>query len=689
MRKGTKKGNNYKEINREISWLSFNERVLQEAQDKSVPLVQRIRFLGIFSNNRDEFHKVRVATVQRMAALPKKDKAKLPYNPDELLEQIKEIGLYQDRSFQNTFKKLVKELESESIYMLDESKLSKEQKLFVSEQFEEKVRGSLVPINIDNREYLPEVKDNTIYFAVLCEQNGKKAQKFIIEIPAKEIGRFVVLPTSDKKKNLILIDDLIRFNLKSIFKIFEFDKISAYTFKVIRDAELDIEDDISESWMEKLSKSIKNRKDGDPVRFVHDKNMPKVLLNAILKRLEISSNKNIIASGRYHNFRDFMSFPDFGMKKLVYEKLPPLPHPRLKKAISVLNEIKKRDILLSYPYQSFQHLIDLLREAAIDPNVRKIKINLYRVAKNSRVINALINAVSNGKEVSVIVELTARFDEKNNIKVSEKLSEAGCQVIHGVQGLKVHSKLILIERVVRNKKQLYAHIGTGNFHEGTAQIYGDYSYLTANDDLCQEVEKVFEFFEANYKRFTYRKLLVSPFNSRRRLMLLMTNEIRNAKKGLRAEITLKMNNLVDEGLVKKLYEASQAGVKIRMIIRGICSLIPGVKGLSENIEIYSIVDRFLEHARVMIFHNAGDEIVLIGSADWMTRNIDHRIEVLCPVLDESIQKQLKEHLEIQFNGNVKARVLNRTLNNKYRKQEGDVFHSQMKTYEYFKKLTKA
>lgn len=689
MKKGQRKANSYREINREISWLSFNERVLQEAQDKSVPLVQRIRFLGIFSNNRDEFHKVRVATVQRMAALPKKDKNKLPVHPDELLEQIKEIGLYQDRAFQDTFKKLMKELESENIFVLDETKLNKAQKIFVSEKFEDRVRGSLVPINIDNRQYLPEVKDNTIYFAVLCEQSGKKSQKFIIEIPAKQIGRFVVLPSEEGKKNLILLDDLIRFNLKSIFKIFEFEKISAFTFKIIRDAELDIEDDISESWMEKLSRSIKNRKDGDPVRFVYDKEMPKVLLDAILKRLEIPSNKNVIASGRYHNFRDFMSFPDFGEKVLVYDKLPPVAHPRLKKAVSVLSEIKKKDILLSYPYQSFQHLVDLLREAAIDPNVRKIKINLYRVAKNSRIINALINAVSNGKEVTVIVELTARFDEKNNIKVSEQLSEAGCQVIHGVQGLKVHSKLILIERYVRNKKQLYTHVGTGNFHEGTAQIYGDYSLLTAHEDICQEVEKVFEFFEANYKRFTFRKLLVSPFNTRRRLMLLITNEIRNAKKELPAEIILKINNLVDEGLVKKLYEASQAGVKIKLMVRGICSLIPGVKGLSENIEAYSIVDRFLEHARVMVFHNAGDEIFLLGSADWMTRNIDHRIEVLCPVLDKTIQQQLREHLEIQFKGNVKARILDSKLSNTYRKSDEEVLQAQMETYIYFKKLTKA
>ncbi len=677
-------------INREISWLSFNERVLQEANDPSVPLIERIRFLGIFSNNRDEFFRVRVATLERLNDLGKSGKSHLGYDPEDVLSQIQEIVLNQERTFGKIYRYLRKELEKHEIYIIAEDKLNTEQGEFVKSYFEREVRGTLVPIMISKKQDLPKLKDNAIYLAVKLNTKDKKQPIYsIIEIPSLVLPRFLVLPNSEGKKYVMLLDDILRYNLEQIYHIFEFTSFEAYTFKITRDAELDIDDDLSTSWIEKLASSLKERKTGAPVRFVYDEAMPEDLLKILLNKLGVKNMDHLSPGARYHNFKDFMDFPNVGAKNLRNKKLPPSKHAFLESSKSILDAILKKDILLSYPYQSFSYIIDLLREAAIDPKVTRIQINLYRVAKRSKIINALINAVRNGKEVNVVLELTARFDEENNIKWSRKLQDEGVRIIHGVPGLKVHSKLILIDKKSKNGKvQQIAHIGTGNFHEGTANLYGDYSLLTSDSKIASEVGKLFEFFEVNYKRTLYRHLVVSPFNVRRRLNLLINNEIRNAKNGKKAKIILKLNNLVDELLIKKLYEASNAGVKIKLIIRGICSLVPDVKGQSENIEAYSIVDRFLEHARVMVFHNSGDSVYLLGSADWMTRNLDKRVEVLVPVYDKSIQEEIQLMLDMQMKDNVKRRLIDKKLSNKYVHDDGPEFRSQIEQYKYFKSLVK-
>jgi polyphosphate kinase len=676
-------------VSRDISWLSFNERVLQEADDNNVPLIERMRFLGIFSNNRDEFFRVRVAAIRRMREMGRKGNELLGEDPEKLLDKIQNIILKQEKLFNKVYLKIRKELSEKRIFIINENQLSKNQTEFLQDYFKFQIRPALVPIIIDRKTPDIYIKDKAIYLGVKFYKKGaeNKARYALIEIPSQVINRFIELPSdSETDTYIILLDDVIRLSLPVIFKIFPFDVIEAYNFKMTRDAELDLDQDINAGFLEKMEKSLSERKKGEPVRFVYDREMPEDLLNALLKKLNLTDLENIIPAGRYHNFKDFMSFPAGNGKGLLYEPLPPLEHPLLKDQRSYLDVISKQDILISYPYQQFSYIINLLREAAIDPRVRSIKINLYRVSKNSRIINALISAAQNGKEVIVVVELQARFDEENNIRVSNKLQEAGAKVIFGVPGLKVHSKLILISRKETKGLRFYTHIGTGNFHEGTARVYGDHSLLTANQDIGRELSKVFEFFALNYKRATFKHLMVSPFNQRRKFIALIQNEIINQRAGKPSGITLKLNNLVDESMIRKLYEAASEGVPIKMMIRGICSLIPGVKGLSENIEAYSVIDRFLEHARVIVFQNAGDPLYFISSADWMTRNLDFRVEVTTPVYDTQIQKELKEILDIQFSDNVKCRIIDRKESNSYKKQNGNPeLRSQMELYYYFKK----
>lgn len=682
---------NFPYISRDLSWLSFNERVLQEAEDTNVPLIERARFLGIFSNNRDEFFRVRVAAIRRMRDLGKQGEHLLHDNPQKLLNSIHKTVLKQEKKFTKVYNQIRKELAEQNIFIVNEQQLSLAQETFLDDYFKLTVRPTLVPIMIDRNTPDITLKDKAIYLCVKFFKNGHedKAKYALIEIPAQVLSRFVILPSPAKSETyIILLDDVIRRSLHSIFRVFQFDEIVAYNFKMTRDAELDIDNDISAGFMEKMSKSLSDRKRGAPVRFVYDKEMPEDMLKALMKKLNLTDIENIIPAGRYHNFKDFMGFPASGTAKLSYETLPPLEHPDLRDQRSYIDVIAKKDVLISYPYQQFSYIINLLREAAIDPSVKSIHINLYRVAKESRIINALLSATQNGKQVTVVVELQARFDEENNIRISTKLQEAGARVIFGVPGLKVHSKLILINRKEGKTNRLYAHIGTGNFHEGSAKIYGDHSLLTANTDITKEVAKIFEFMELNYKRATYKHLFVSPFNQRRRLVSLINNEIENAEKGLPAYITLKLNNLVDESMIRKLYEASQAGVKIRMMIRGICSLVPGVKGVSENIEVYSVIDRYLEHARVMVFANGGKELFFLSSADWMTRNLDHRIEVTTPVYCKHLQKELSEILDIQFKDNVKCRLMNKHQDNTYLETNGTPIRSQMELYKYFKSKLK-
>lgn len=676
-------------INRELSWLSFNERVLQEAGDERVPLIERLRFLGIYSNNLDEFYRVRVATLRRLIDYSKENQGELAYDPGKLLKKISKIEKQQQEQFSAIYANLLKELEKSNIFILNENQLSPEQGDYVKRFFREKVRPNLFPIMIRNFRRSSFLRDRAIYLVVHLHHSQKKVKddSALIRVPATSVSRFVILPESNNKHFIILLDDVIRYNLAEIFSIFDHDLFKAYTIKLTRDAELDLDNDISKSFMERMSDSLKQRKTGRPVRFIYDETMPGFLLKNLSERLKISEKDYMTPGGRYHNFKDFMEFPNVGSNTLEYPAAPALPHPILEGSKSILAAVRQRDIMLHFPYQSFRYIIDLLREASIDPAVRSIKMTIYRVAKNSNVINALINAARNGKSVTVFLELQARFDEEANIIWSEKMQEEGVKIIHGVPGLKVHSKLMLIRRKEGNKSVLYANIGTGNFNEQTAGLYGDDSLLTCNPQITQEVDRVFGLFEKTwYGMVNFRHLIVSPFKTRKFIVQQIDNEIKNAKSGKPAALFLKLNSLVDEAVVKKLYQASMAGVKCRLIVRGICVLVPGIESLSHNIEAISIVDRYLEHSRVFIFHNQGDEKYFITSADLMTRNLDHRIEVGCPVLDEEIKTELRQMLELQWSDNVKARIIEEKQQNKYRLPEtGQVLvRSQDAIYQFLK-----
>ena len=654
-------------INRDLSWLSFNARVLQEAEDPNVPVLERIRFLGIFSNNLDEFFKVRVATIRRMTKLGKKAKDLLGADPDELLDRIQKIVIRQQEKSEAIYHRLLKELEHENIFIIDEKQLTPEEGKYVRDYFLDNVFPFLVPVMIDTAPKFPYLKDKAIYLAIKLSRKDKsrKSKYSLIEIPTDVVSRFLVLPAEENKKKIILLDDVIRYCLDTIFSIFDYDELEAYTVKMTRDAELDIDNDISKSWVEKISKSVKERKKGDPVRLAYDQKIPVDLLNFILKKIKLHKEESLIPGGRYHNFKDFINFPNVGRAALRYHIPHTLDHPDLSGKASLFKVIKEKDILLAYPYQSFHHINDLLREASIDPKVQSIKITMYRAAKSSGIINALINAVKNGKQVTAVVELQARFDEEANIYFANKLEEAGAKVIFGVPGLKVHSKLFVITRKENGKLVNYAHIGTGNFNEQTAKIYCDHSLLTADKRITEEVVKLFNFYQDNFKTGMYKHLVVAPFSMREKFMHLIHKEIKNAKEGKPAYIILKMNSLVDNEMIKKLYKAGEEGVKIKLIIRGTCSLVPGIKGVSDNIEVISIVDKFLEHSRIFIFANGGEEKYYLSSGDWMFRNLDARSEVAVPVYDKDIQRHLRQYITIQLKDNTKARIVSKAQDNSY------------------------
>ena len=653
-------------IPKEISWLSFNERVLQEAENKDVPLLERFNFLGIYSNNLDEYFRVRVATLKRLSLFGSKSKSILGYSPKATLRSVQEIVLAQNLRFEKTYADLKKELKKHNIHFVNEQQLDSEQCEFVRQYFRKEVRHRLMPLIISKDVGLPDLTDDAVFFAVLLTDSSSGKNRYaLLEIPPSDIlPRFIQLPEKNGNSYVIFLDDVIRSELRDIFYILPFDGISAYTFKLTKDAELDIADDISESYIDKLSKSLQQRKKGTPVRFVHDRNMPPDLLKILKKKLNLDTDDVIIPGDRYHNFKDFMKFIDIPGDGLRYEKPQPVRHRDIHYGKSILSVIRKKDVMLFFPYNPFNHLIDLLREASIDPWVTSIQVTLYRLARNSSVINALMNAARNGKQVTTVVELQARFDEEANILWGNKLLDEGVKVIYGVPGLKVHSKLCLITREKNDVIQRYAAIGTGNFNEQTARVYTDHLLLTSNKKITNEVVKAFNFFIANYRKDKFYHLLVSPFGLRNKLVMLIENEIKNAKAGSEAYINIKINNLTDEEIIRKLYMASNAGVRIRLIVRGMLSLVPGLKGVSENIRATGIVDRFLEHSRFMIFCNGGNELVYITSADLMPRNLDRRIEVTCPVFDEAIRKEITDVFEIQWNDNVKARVYDEKQSNR-------------------------
>ena len=685
-------------INRELSWLKFNARVLQEAADERVPLLERLRFAGIFSNNLDEFFKVRYATVKRVAMNETSDK-ELGVHAKELLEEItKEVILLQDQSLK-IIASITKELEKEQIFIVDEKTLLPEYESFVNTYFYNKVRPALFTIILNDLEMFPQLKDDVAYLAVkmtLKEEDEKasgiekffssrvykeKIQYALIELPTT-LDRFIELPQIGDKHYIIMLDDIIRFCLHKIFNIFNYESLTANMIKITRDAELDIDDDLSKSFIEKISTSVEDRRKGEPVRFVYDKMIDKDTLQFLFEKMGIVKTDSVIPGGRYHNRRDFMSFPSLGRKDLTYPPIQPLPVQGLTSDESLLKKIAEKDYLQYTPYHTFSNIIWFLREAALDPKVKSVKITIYRLAKNSQVVNSLINAVKNGKQVTVQIELQARFDEESNIRYAEQLKAEGVKLIFGVRGLKVHSKICVIERKEGKELKRYGFISTGNFNESTAKIYTDYTLFTANQEILKEVNKVFNFFDTNYNVQKFKHLIVSPHYTKKQLKHLIDEEIKNAKAGKEAYIKLKMNNITSYKMIDKLYEASRAGVKIQMIVRGICCLVPGIEGMSENIEVISIVDKFLEHPRLFIFANGGNPKFYISSADWMTRNISFRVEVGCPIYDKAIQQELIDTFEISWADNVKARIINEAQDNTYRPHTTPALRSQVALYEY-------
>lgn len=660
-------------VQRDISWLSFNARVLQEANDPTVPINQRIRFLGIFSNNMDEFFRVRVATLKRMAEL-KFTKAKLNVHMEEdvsdVLVELLHIVLKQQSEFDRIWSNIQLELKKNKVFIKNDQQLTKEQKLFVVDYFENEVRSNIIPLMIEGLPELPYLRDKSIYLGVVMQKKNSayKQQYALIEIPSKTLGRFVQLPTMKGETHIILLEDIVRVNLPYIFSYFGYDHFEAHIFKVTKDAEIDLDNDVSTSLVENMQKGLKKRRKGKPVRFVYDKEMNSGLLNYLTKKLKLNSKSSIIPGGRIHNFKHFMDFPN--VFPAAKKKMAAIPHPDLNSAIRVTDVIGKKDVLLHFPYHSFNAIIDLLREAAIDPDVKSIKITAYRLASESKVINALINAARNGKKVEVMLELKARFDEEANLEWKSVLEEEGVKVILGIPNMKVHAKVCIINKRVQNKTIQYGFVSTGNLNEKTSYFYGDHCLLTSNRNIMADINRIFFYLENPVSHATAlqecKTLLVSPVGMRRKINELIDKEIKEAKKGFPASITLKLNSISDTSLIEKLNQASVAGVEVNLIIRGIYSAKKqSKKKPTASPFAISIVDAYLEHARVLVFHNGGNVLLFISSADWMVRNLDHRVEAACPILDNDLKRELLEILKIQLSDNVKARILDPEFINNY------------------------
>ncbi|WP_051621169.1 polyphosphate kinase 1 [Leeuwenhoekiella sp. MAR_2009_132] len=672
-------------INREISWLSFNARVLQESADETVPLIERLRFVGIFSNNLDEFFKVRYATVKRIVEAGKRGRKALGvYAADELLEKITRIVIEQQEESLSIIDTIHSRLKDQGIYIIKENEVHyPEHSEFIKTFFMEKVSPALVTIMLNEDIDLPRIQDLEAYLTVTMKNSvTKKILHALVEIPS-ELDRFVVLPQVDGIDYIMILDDLIRYNLESVFSIFEYDEISAHMIKITRDAELDLESDLGKSFIEKLSKSVKGREDAEPVRFVHDQAINKDTLNFLLEKLGIENTDSIIPGGRYHNRKDYMGFPSLGRTDLLYATQKPLPITNISLNDSMFKKVAEKDFLQYTPYHTFAYVIKFLREAALDPKVKTIKITIYRLAKLSHIASALINAAKNGKDVTVQIELRARFDEESNMRYANQMQDEGIKLIFGVPGLKVHSKVCVIERLEAGRLKRYGFISTGNFNGKTAKIYTDYTLFTANKQILKDLIKLFNFFDTNYIVNTYQHLIISPHYAKNTFFRLIDNEIKKVKSGKKGYIRLKLNSISNYSIIDKLYAASEAGVKIDMIIRGVCCLIPGVKGMSENINLISIVDKFLEHPRVLIFGEEGEEKVYISSSDWMTRNLDNRVEVTCPIYDADVKKEIIETYSICWNDNVKAREITALQNNAYRKNDEAPLRSQFATYDYY------
>ncbi|MBN2662172.1 MAG: polyphosphate kinase 1 [Bacteroidales bacterium] len=674
---------------KEISWLSFSERVLQQALNEEVPLHERVKFLGIYSNNMDEFYRVRVATLKRLTKLKSKAKKIVGHSPVETLKEINRIVREQNKSYEEAHQLIKQELKKNNIEIVDENELSDRDYKYAKTFFCESLKGSLLPIILRGKKRSPDLVDDNIYFALkLIINNEEKPIFALMQLPTNKFDRFIILHKDEKVTRIMYLDDIVRLGLKELFYFLDVEKIKAYAFKLTKDAELDIKDDISSSYLELLDKSLKRRKKGLPVRLVYDRNIEQDILDYLVKMFKIGNMDTLISGTRYHNTKDFLKFPNVLGEEAIYKKIEPIKIKALEKRISYFDVVKKQDIFLHYPYHSFNYFVNFIKEAAIDKDVVSIKITLYRLSKNSDIISALLSAVQNGKYVTAVIELQARFDEKENISWSKKLTEGGVKVIHGVPGLKVHSKLTLITKKIGDNYERFAAVGTGNYNETTAKLYTDITILTANPKIILDVQKMFEFIKNNYKHFVFNHLLVSPFNFRTQIKKLIKQEIENAKAGEKAYIHIKINNFDDREIIDLLSEASQNGVEVILLIRGMFSLITGIKDKTDKIEAYGIIDRFLEHTRMLIFGNAQKPKIFLSSADLMVRNIDRRVEATFPIFDPNIQKIILDIFDIHKKDNVAARILDNNLSNKNNTQGKEKIRAQIAVYNYLQKIEK-
>ena len=665
-------------VERDVSWMYFNHRILQEAEKEFVPLLERLSFLGIYSNNLDEFFRVRVASLNRM--LERKLEKDTEQQIKKSLKTINKLNESYSKEYTETVDRVFEELETHKIRLVTEACLNDEQKDFLSQFFYDKLNGSVNPIWLSEIEDLTVLEDNRIYLIVeKCEKKDNKKKYAIVKVPDRIYGRWVKIPSSDGFDNIMYLDDVIRYCLPLVFLGFKESTYRAYSFKFTKDAEMEMDNDADFGTMEKIALGVNSRKKGDAVRVIYDHEMPREMQRKLRDRLNTKELDASLAGGRYQNHKDLMSFPDCGRKDLKYDKWSPIMKPEFISNESILDQIRQKDRFIHVPYHSFNGYIRVLREAAIKPEVKAIKTTLYRLAKDSKVVKALITAARNGKKVTAVVELLARFDEESNIKWSKRMQEEGVNVIFGVEGLKIHSKLLYIE----SKKGNIACIGTGNFHEGNAKIYTDYLMMTARPKIVNEVAKVFDFIDRPFSPFRFNELLVSPNSMKSRILRMLDTEIRNAGEGKEAWVKIKINHITDTDMVTKLYQASKAGVKIDIVIRGNCSLVPGIKGLSENIRCVGIIDRYLEHSRILIFANGGKPRYFLGSADWMPRNLLNRIEVLTPVYDEELQADLMRTISYGMRDTTNGRIVDGKGTNNF--VEGEPFRSQQELYKEYKK----
>lgn len=665
-------------VERDVSWMYFNHRILQEAEKEFVPLLERLSFLGIYSNNLDEFFRVRVASLNRM--LERKLDKDTEQQIKKSLKTINKLNESYSKEYTEAVDKVFEELETHKIRLVTEANLNDEQKDFLSQFFYDKLNGSVNPIWLSEIEDLTVLEDNRIYLIVeKCEKKDNKKKYAIVKVPDRIYGRWVKIPSSDGFDNIMYLDDVIRYCLPLVFLGFKESTYRAYSFKFTKDAEMEMDNDADFGTMEKIALGVNSRKKGEAVRVIYDHEMPREMQRKLRDRLNTKELDASLAGGRYQNHKDLMSFPDCGRNDLKYDKWTPIMKPEFVSNESILDQIRQKDRFIHVPYHNFNGYIRVLREAAIKPEVKSIKTTLYRLAKDSKVVKALITAARNGKKVTAVVELLARFDEESNIKWSKRMQEEGVNVIFGVEGLKIHSKLLYIE----SKKGNIACIGTGNFHEGNAKIYTDYLMMTARPKIVNEVAKVFDFIDRPFSPFRFSELLVSPNSMKSRTLRMLDTEIRNASEGKEAWVKIKINHITDTDMVTKLYQASKAGVKIDIVIRGNCSLVPGIKGLSENIRCVGIIDRYLEHSRILIFANGGKPRYFLGSADWMPRNLLNRIEVLTPVYDEELQADLMRTISYGMRDTTNGRIVDGKGTNNF--VEGEPFRSQQELYKEYKK----